>query len=222
MKLPRRRALAPRPGSGGADRRVGPEVPVDHRGDVDELARGAERRRRPLGVGPRRRGRRPVRHQDARSALGADRLGDEVRDERGVDPARQPEDGPLEAGLAELAADELADDPARDVGVDRELVGQLEGLGVAPSSIASAASPRPPAPAIAKVASRSVEARWQSRPGSASGSRGRIGRQAGPLGDDPRQLADLELRPLVAQQRQGDPLAADVGRGISTRNRPSS
>ena len=79
-----------------------------------------------LGVGARGVGRRPVRHQDAQQPLRADRLGDEVRDERRVDPARQAEDEPLEAGLAELAADELADDPARDVGVDRELVGQLE------------------------------------------------------------------------------------------------
>ena len=42
------------------------------------------------------------------------------------------------------------------------------------------------------------------------GRRRRIDRQAGPLGDDPLQLAHLQLRPLVAQQRQGDPLAPDV------------
>ena len=32
----------------------------------------------------------------------------------------------------------------------------------------------------------------------------------GPLGDDPLELADLELGPLVAQQRQRDPRAADL------------
>ena len=79
-----------------------------------------------LGVAPRRGRRRPVRHQHAQQLVGADRLGDEVRHERRVDPAGQPEHRPLEAGLAQLAADELGDDPARDVGVDGELVGQLE------------------------------------------------------------------------------------------------
>ncbi len=39
---------------------------------------------------------------------------------------------------------------------------------------------------------------------------GRIGRQAGPLGDDPVELADLELGPLVAQQRQRDPRPPDL------------
>ena len=40
----------------------------------------------------RRRRRRPVRHQHAQQALGPDRLGDEVRHERRVDAARQPQD----------------------------------------------------------------------------------------------------------------------------------
>ena len=47
-------------------------------------------------------------------------------------PPDRAEHGPLEAGLLELAADELADHPARDVGVDRQLARQLErrhGLG---------------------------------------------------------------------------------------------
>ena len=39
----------------------------------------------------------------------------------------------------------------------------------------------------------------------------RIGGQAGPLGDDPVELADLELGPLVAQQRQRDPRPPDLG-----------
>ena len=68
---------------------------------------------------------------------------------------------------------------------------------------------------------------WISKPiGSDGGSAGdevetrlgaalgrRVVGQAGPLGHDPAQLADLELGPLVAQQRQRDPLAPDVGRG---------
>ena len=41
-------------------------------------------------------------------------------------PPDRPRTASLEAGLAELAADELGDDPPRDVGVDRELVRQLE------------------------------------------------------------------------------------------------
>ena len=42
-----------------------------------------------------------------------------------------------------------------------------------------------------------------------------VGLQAGALRDDPRQLADVELGPLVAQERQGDPLAPDVARARS-------
>jgi len=33
---------------------------------------------------------------------------------------------------------------------------------------------------------------------------------AGPLRDDPRELPGQQVRPLVAEERQGDPLAADV------------
>ena len=43
-------------------------------------------------------------------------------------------------------------------------------------------------------------------------ARGVVG-HPGALGDDPCQLAELELGPLVAQQRQPDPLAPDVGQG---------
>ena len=127
-KLPRRSGVAVAAlGPGRARRRLGPEVAIDHRADVDQLARAAERRDDRLGVGARGRRRRPVRHQHREQALGPDRLGDEVRDDRRIDPARQAEHGALEAGLLELAADELADDPARDVGVDRQLGRQLEG-----------------------------------------------------------------------------------------------
>src|SRR5919107_4865613 len=38
-----------------------------------------------------------------------------------------------------------------------------------------------------------------------------IGRQPRPLADDPAQLANLELRSLVAKERQRQPLAAEVG-----------
>ena len=176
-----------------------------------------------LGVGARRRRRRPVRHQHAQQPLGPDRLGDEVGDERRVDPARQPEDGPLEAGLAELAADELADDPPGDVGVDRELVGQLErgrsavAGGRRRSDIGAASSAEPDRLAD-RLAGRHVEARL------GAGVGGRVG-APGPARSATirRQLADLELGPLVAQQRQGDPLAPDVGQvGMSTMNSPSS
>ena len=64
------------------------------------------------------------------AGLGADRLGDEVRDERRVDAARQPQHEPVEARLTQLALDEPGDDPPRDVGVDREFGGQLEDRGV--------------------------------------------------------------------------------------------
>ena len=56
------------------------------------------------------------------------------------------------------------------------------------------------------IAGRDVEARL------GTGITRRVLRQTGPFGDDPRQLADLELGALVAQQRQPDPLAPDVGR----------
>jgi hypothetical protein len=87
---------------------------------------GSRGRRRSLRVAARGRRRRPVRHQHAQQLVRPDRLGDEVRHERRIDPAGQPEHAALEARLAQLAADEPGDDPARDVGVDRELVGQLE------------------------------------------------------------------------------------------------
>ena len=56
-----------------------------------------------------------------------------------------------------------------------------------------------------RLARRHVEARLGTRVG------GRVVGQPGALGDDPAELADLELGPLVAEQRQRDPLAADVG-----------
>ena len=72
-----------------------------------------------------------------------------IRDDRRIDPARQPEHEAVESGLLELAADELGDDPAGDVGVDGELRWQLErrvsrsfGRGHAPRS--RACGPRSP------------------------------------------------------------------------------
>ena len=86
----------------------------------------AEARHDRLGVGPRRRRRGAVRHQHAEQPFRADGLGHQVRDERRVDAAGQAEDGALEPGLAQLAADELADDAAGDVRVDGQLLRQLE------------------------------------------------------------------------------------------------
>src|SRR3990172_4530631 len=50
-----------------------------------------------------------------------------------------------------------------------------------------------------------VEARLRTRLG------GRVAHLPGPLAHDPLELAQDDLRPLVAQQRRGDPLAAQVG-----------
>ena len=162
-----------------------------------------------------------MRTQSSRS--GADRLGDEVGDERRVDAAREAEDGPLEAGLAELAADEPADDPARDVGVDRQLGRQLEQGRAVRARMPG--SPVPPASRARRALGPGFACRVEpDRP-----PRGRLGGDVEPgLGASSAvesgamparsamirpQLADLQLRALVAQQRQGDPLAADVGRG---------
>ena len=60
----------------------------------------------------------------------------------------------------------------------------------------------------------------RSKPGSAPALGGRVVGQAGPLGHDPAQLADLQLGPLVAEQRQGDPLAPDVGQRDLDREQP--
>ena len=146
--------------------------------------------------------------QHAQQLLGADRLGDEVGDERGVDAARQPEDRPLEAGLAELAADELGDDPARDGGVDRELVGQLEQrlrrAGHAARRTAahrSAATSRPgsaPGSAVESAASPARSA--TSRRSSRATSSGRSSRSSG---------SAIRSRRTSA-------------RSTSTKNRPSS
>ena len=113
--------------------------------------------------------------------LGADRLGHEVGDERRVDPARQAEDGALEARLLELAPDELGDDPPRDVGVDRQLGRQLERRARPPGrSRSRPVTVMPPrssgSDGTARGGSRSRSARTAprpattSRPGSAPGS----------------------------------------------------
>ena len=73
------------------------------------------------------------------------------------------------------------------------------------SAVIEPASLRNPIGLRRPVARRDVEA------GLGTGIAGRVAGQTGPLGDDPRQLADLELGALVAQQRQPDPLAPDVG-----------
>ena len=64
--------------------------------------------------------------------------------------------------------------------------------------------PEPDRP-LERLARRHVE------PGLGASSRRSSRGESGPLGDDPGQLADRPLRPLVAQQRQRDPLAAHVG-----------
>ena len=117
MKLPRR----------SDDASVsGPKKPSTIGLMLDELGGAAQPPDDLLGIAPRGRRRRPVRHQHAQQLVRADGLGREEGDERRVDAARQPEHGPLETGLAQLAADELADDPAGDVRIDGELGRQLE------------------------------------------------------------------------------------------------
>ena len=49
---------------------------------------------------------------------------------------------------------------------------------------------------------------------------GRVVGQTGPFGDDPAQLANLQLESLVAEQRQRDPLAPDVGQRDLDRVQP--
>jgi len=105
---------------------LAPEVAIDHRADVDQVAGATERRDDRLRVGARGRRGGSVRHHHRQQPLGADRLRDEVGDDRRVDPARQAEHRPLETGLLELAPDELADHAPGDVGVDRQLARQLE------------------------------------------------------------------------------------------------
>ena len=137
-------------------------------------------------------------------AIRPDRLGRQVRHERRIDPAGQPEHRLVETGLAQLAADELADDPPRDVRVDRELGRQFERgrqRGHRAGLLPEADRVRRP------IARGDVEA------GLGTGITRRVPGQTGPFGHDPRQLADLELGALVAQQRQPDPLAPDVGGG---------
>ena len=174
------------------------EVAVDDRADVDELRRAAEVGDDGLRVRARRRRRRPVRHQHAQERLRADRLGDEVRHERRVDAARQPQHEPVEAGLAQLALDEAGDDPSRDVGVDRELGRQVEdgrrvrrrvgrglGHGWPPGSVESSARP---------ARSRTI------RSSSRSWSSGRSSRRSG--------------RPIRSRRMSAG--------AMSTQNRPSS
>ena len=197
MRLPRRRGAAssasgpPSPGHP-----VAPEVAVHHPGDLDQLRGAAEVRDDRLRVAARGRRRGPVGHHHAQQPLGPDRLGDQVRDQRGVDPAREPQHRLLEPGLVELATDERRDDPAGDVGIDRELLGQREqrlhgARGACPDlAHRSAATSNPGAdPALA----RSVDG------------------EPRPLSDQAAELPLHQLRALVAQQRQRDPLAPHVG-----------
>ena len=200
MKLPRRSAEASV---------IGAVEAIDHRRDLDDLGRAAQPADDLLGVRPRRRRRRAIRHQHAQQPFRPDGLGHEVRDERRIDAARQPQHRALEAGLAELAADELGDDPPGDIGVDGQLRRQLErdraGHRATPS--------RPPAPRRKPIGWGARSPGATSSPGSAPGSLVESWRQPGALGDDPVQLAQLELGSLVAQQRQPDALAPDVGDG---------
>ena len=154
------------------------EVGVHHGADVHELAGAAEPAHDLLGVGARVGRRGPIGQQDGQQPLGADGLRHEVGDERGVDAAGEAEERLLEAGLAQLGADELADDAARGVRVDGQLRRQLEGR------LAQRVPSRP-----ILLMPRLLEA----------------------IAHDLIELAQDELRPLVAQQRGGDALAAHVG-----------
>ena len=84
--------------------------------------RAAERPRRPP---PRRPARRATRSGTAssRTAAGPRPIASATRYATSAEsmPPDRPSTASLEAGLAQLAADELADDPARDVGVDGQL-----------------------------------------------------------------------------------------------------
>ena len=84
-------------------------------------------------------------------------------------PPDRPSTSAVEAGLPQLAADELADDPPRDVGVDGQLGRELEGRPaphvddgrlVARGSRSDAASGRPGATSDAGLGAR---ARWSCR-----------------------------------------------------------
>ena len=131
-------------------------------------------------------------------------------------PPDSPTTSRSKPGLLELAADELGDDPAGDVGVDGELGRQLERRGSG-ASLGRGHAPRsracgPRSPCVPKpIGSPGGSAAATSKPVSASSADGRVRGQPGALGDDPLQLAHVQLRALVAQQRQGDPLAPDVG-----------
>src|SRR6185503_15927131 len=164
--------------------------------------------------------------QDAQEPVGADRLGREVGDERRVDAARETQNEPLEAGLAELAADELLDHPARDVRVDRQLFGQLErrirgrgsngGLGHRRIFAGVLGSSRNP------IGSRSGSPGATSRPACASSS-------AVVSGARPARSATIRVSSRTSSSGRSSRRSGRASRsrrrsasGTSTVNRPSS
>ena len=133
-----------------------------------------------------------------------------------------PPDNPRSAfskpGLPQLAADELPDDAARDVGVDGELRRELEqGLvgdnlqrrqrDPAPRAEAPRSFPRRP-PRTRRLGRRLGGRHVQARLGPERGRR--IDREARPLRHDALELAHLELGPLVTEQREREPFPSDV------------
>ena len=140
-------------------------------------------------------------------------------------PPDSPSTARSKPAWRELAADELGDDAPGDVGVDRELAraARSSGVTVAVAGLrgrVTVRGRRGTGASVDAIGSSALGA--TSSPGSAPDSAVESARQPGALGDDPLQLAHLQLGPLVAQQRQGDPLAPDVVEVDVDVNRPSS
>ena len=146
----------------------------------------------------------------------------EVGHDRRIDAARQPEHGPLEARLLELAPDELCDDAPGDIGVDRQLDRELERRTRRRSPTAGPRSTgrtvRGRGRSIARPAARPARRRGRVR----RPVPGRVLGQARPLRHDPLQLAHVELRPLVAQEGSEIRSRRMSARAMSTVNSPSS
>jgi len=92
----------------------------------------------PLGVGHVPVGVHLGRHHEPAHPVGAERLGGEIGGQRRVDPAREPDDGPVGTGVRDHVGHEVGDVLAvglefglREREFDGQLLGQRQNLRVA-------------------------------------------------------------------------------------------
>ena len=184
------------------------EVAVDHRADVDDLARAARAPRRPS---PRRRATPATTSGTASARRAAARRRSPRRRGTRRAPNRSRPTGPRTA----RSKPAWRSWPRMNSPMTR----RATSVSIASSAGSSNGSAgRPPVTAVADRRRGTPIGRSIGSAGRRRRGRGSAPSSAVESGARPARSATIrassrtcELRPLVAQQRQGDPLAADVG-----------